>query len=111
MPGDLATDLVAVAHRVPPVQAGPHPGVVDVAHERVQVVIGALGPNYLGDGRRAGLDGPGDAICAEELTHRISYGGRPEAVCRGVLGVVHRQQWYPRGIGVGVRIAIAAGSR
>ena len=45
--GDLAADLAAVAHRMPPVQAGPDARVVDLTHDSVHVPIGPLSLNQL----------------------------------------------------------------
>ena len=109
--GHLAAHLVAVAHRVPPVQAGPNACVVDLAHECIQVVIGPLGLNQLRDGSLAGRNSPGDLVGAKEPCYRVRHGGRQEAVRRGVLGVVHREEWRPGGIRVGVRVTVSVGSR
>src|SRR5262249_28392257 len=70
--GNLAADLVAVTHRVTPVQPGPNTRVIDFAHNRVHVEIRSPVINDLWD---SGRESPSHFIGAKIYGHRICYGG------------------------------------
>ena len=88
-------------------QSRPHPGIVDFASQRVQVVVSALGLHDLRHGALRRPDRPPNLVSAEERGDGICDCGGPECMSRWVLGMVDGQQRNPGWIGVRGEIAVA----
>jgi hypothetical protein len=67
MLGDFPADLGPVHHGLAPMQPGPHSSIVNLAHERIEIVVGPLGSDQLANDRPAGGQSPCDLICPEDL--------------------------------------------
>jgi len=92
-------------------QASPDPGVVDFAHERVEVVVRPRGLNQLRNGGTAGCKSPGHLVGPEETPDRIRDRRRRKRMSGRIFGVIHRDQRRPCRIRISVRIAIGVRSR
>ena len=86
---NLAADLIAMAHRMTPVQSSPDPCIVDLAHQRVETVIRPFRLNYLGHGTLGGPDRPGDLVRTQEGGDDIRDGRRPEPVRGRILRMIY----------------------
>ena len=92
-------------------RAAPDAGVEDLALERFEVRVGARSLLDWGTATFEVVSVQVTSGRAEESGDRIHQRGRPEAMARGVFGMVDAQQRTPGRIGVGRFIAVGVGLR